>query len=116
MKDILKKILIGSFMSILVFSIGEFTVNNILIHRTETKNIECTVSDINRRVEAIGKVATTKYRLYTEELNYVITTPRAVIRDMYRDKDKYIGSKINIVEVKGYNRKNKLIGVGYKLK
>ena len=35
---------------------------------------------------------------------------------MYKDKDKYIGEKIEVIKIRNYNRKNELIGIDYELR
>lgn len=115
-KDMLISLCAGILLTILIFISGNWIINDVVTYRSENENIICTINEIERKRVPVGKTYTYKYRIYTEELEETISSPKDIIRDMYKDKDKYIGKKIEVIKIRNYNRKNELTGTEYKLR
>lgn len=115
-KDILTNLCIGILLTVLIIITGTWIVNDVVTYRSENENIICTISEIEKRRVPVGKTYTYRYRIFTEEFDETISSPKDIIRDMYEDKDKYIGEKIEVIKIRNYNRKNELIGIDYELR
>lgn len=115
-KDILTNLCIGILLTVLIVTTGTWIVNDVVTYRSENENIVCTISKIEKRRVLVGKTYTYRYKIFTEEFDETISSPKDIIRDMYEDKDKYIGGKIEVIKIRNYNRKNELIGIDYELR
>jgi hypothetical protein len=112
---LLKSISIGILVTIGVTSAYGFFDNNLKAHRKETEIVDADILNITRRYSSSTK--TKKYRLYlkTEGKEIVISHPKYFIRELYRNRDKYIGQTIEIEKTKYYNKKNKLNSTLYNI-
>lgn len=114
--DDIKKLIIGVFITIIIFFTGNWMVNNIKTYETKQEIIESEVVNI-RKVYNSG-TKTYKYKLYINDNNkeIVVTRPKAIIKEMYRNKEEYIGGVVMLIKNEKYNKNNQLIRVGYELK